>query len=72
MPVPGGPANLHNPLLILLCAGGAFFLAGAAIAIQTLCPANAAGEPPTDAPRWLRLQYLIAVAIFCCFGEIAS
>ncbi|MGB7780842.1 MAG: hypothetical protein WCF86_04915 [Pseudolabrys sp.] len=49
-----------------------FFLAGVAIAIQTLCP-NAIGELPADAPRWLRLvQYLIAVAIFCCFGAIAS
>jgi hypothetical protein len=33
LPVTGGPANLHSPLWILLCAGGAFFLAGAAIAI---------------------------------------
>ena len=50
-----------------------FFLAGVAIAIQTLCPSNAIGELPADAPRWLRLvQYLIAVAIFCCFGPIAS
>ena len=50
-----------------------FFLAGVAIAIQTLCPSNAIGELPADAPRWLRLvQYLIAVAIFCCFGAIAS
>jgi hypothetical protein len=28
LPVTGGPANLHSPLWILLCAGGAFFLAG--------------------------------------------
>src|SRR5262245_28551819 len=54
LPVPGGPSNLHSPLWVLLCAGVAFFLDGAALAIQTLCPANAAGELPADAPRGLR------------------
>ena len=62
-----------DPLWVLFCAGGAFFLAGTALTIQTLCPANATGELPADALRWLRLsRYLIVVTIFCCFGAIAN
>ena len=56
----------------MLCAGLAFFLAGVAIAIQTLGNANATGELPAEAPRWMRVvQYLIGFTIFC-FGAIAS
>lgn len=73
LPIPGGPSNLHSPLWVLLCAGFVFFLAGAALVIQSLSASSATGELPADAPRWLRiLQYVIAVAIFCCFGTIAS
>src|SRR5262245_50881912 len=73
LPIPGGPANLHGPLWLILCAGLAFFLAGVAIAIQTLGHANAGGELPPEAPRWMRaVQYLIALAIFVCFGAIGS
>jgi hypothetical protein len=73
LPIPGGPANLHGPLWLILCAGLAFFLAGLAIAIQTLGHANAGGELPAEAPRWMRVaQYLIALAIFVCFGAIGS
>jgi len=73
LPIPGGPSNLHSPLWVLFCAGAVFFLAGAALVIQSRGASNATGELPADAPRWLRvLQYLIAVAIFCCFGAIAS
>jgi hypothetical protein len=69
-PIPGGPSNLHGPLWLLACAGLAFFLAGIAIAFQTLGQANADGDLPAAAPRWMRaLQYLIGLAIFCCFGD---
>jgi hypothetical protein len=72
-PIPGGPSNLHGPLWLLACAGLAFFLAGIAIAFQTLGQANAAGDLPAAAPRWMRaLQYLIGLAIFCYFGAIAT
>ena len=72
-PIPGGPSNLHGPLWLLACAGLAFLLAGIAIAFQTLGEANAAGDLPAAAPRWMRaLQYLIGLAIFCCFGAIAT
>ena len=73
LPIPGGPSNLHRPLWVLLCAGAVFFLAGAALVIQSLGASSATGDLPPNAPRWLRiLQYFIAVAIFCCFGAIAS
>ena len=72
-PIPGGPSNLHGPLWLLVCAGLAFFLTGVAIAFQTLGHANAAGDLPAAAPRWMRaLQYLVGLAIFCCFGAIAT
>jgi len=67
LPIPGGPSNLNGPLWLILCAGLAFFLAGVAIAIQTLGHANAGGELPAGAPRWMRAaQYLIALTIFVC------
>jgi hypothetical protein len=73
LPIPGGPSNLNGPLWLILCAGLAFFLAGVAIAIQTLGHANAGGELPAGAPRWMRAaQYLIALTIFVCFGAIGS
>src|SRR4029078_13486905 len=73
LPIPGGPSNLPTPLWVLLCAASVFFLAGAALVIQSLGPSSATGDLPPDAPRWLTiLQYFIAVAIFCCFGAIAS
>jgi hypothetical protein len=49
LPIPGGPSNLHGPLWVAL-RWRSFFLAGVAIAIQTLCPSNAIGELPADAP----------------------
>lgn len=70
---PGRTIKPARPVVGVALRWRSFFLAGVAIAIQTLCPSNAIGELPADAPRWLRLvQYLIAVAIFCCFGAIAS
>jgi hypothetical protein len=73
LPVPGGPRNLHGPLWIVLAAGLAFFLAGAAVLIQVLGHANDSGEFPPDAPFWMRVvQYLIFVAIFACFALIGS
>jgi hypothetical protein len=73
LPIPGGPSNLHGPLWVVLCAGLSFFLAGGAIAIQTLGHANTAGDLPAEAPQWMRaVQYLIGFTIFCCFGAITS
>jgi hypothetical protein len=73
LPVPGGPKNLHGPLWVVLCAGLAFFLGGAAILLQVLGRANAQGELPAQAPTWIRVaQYLIGVAIFASFGAVGS
>jgi hypothetical protein len=73
LPIPGGPANLHGPLWLVLCVGLAFFLAGVAIVIQTLGHANDNGDLPAGAPFWIRLlQYLIGLAIFACFGLIGT
>ena len=73
LPIPGGPANLHGPLWLMLCAGLAFFLAGVAIVIQTFGHANATGDLLAGAPRWMRaVQYLIGLSIFVCFGAISS
>jgi len=46
LPIPGGPSNLHGPLLLVLCVGLAFFLAGLAIIIQLLGHANDSGDLP--------------------------
>jgi hypothetical protein len=64
---------LHAPLWILLCAGLAFFLAGAGVILQVRGRANERGELPGDASSWLlALQYLIGVAIFATLAAIAS
>ena len=73
LPIPGGPTNLHGPLWIVLCVGLAFLLASLALIVQALGHADATGELPPSAPRWMRLiQWLIGVAIFSCFGLIGS
>jgi len=73
LPIPGGPANLHGPLWLVLCVGLAFFLAGVAIVIQVFGHANDSGDLPASAPFWIRLlQYLIGLAIFICFGLIGT
>lgn len=73
LPVPGGPAKLHAPLWVVLCAGLIFFLAGAAIVLQVAGRANAQGELPEHAPLWIRIaQYMIGVAIFASFALIGS
>jgi hypothetical protein len=73
LPIPGGPKNLHGPLWLVACVGLAFFLASIAIVIQTLGHANAAGDLPAGAPRWMSVvQYSMGLAIFICFGLISS
>jgi hypothetical protein len=73
LPVPGGRRNLHAPLWIVMCAGLAFFLGGAAVLLQAIGRANERGELPAGAPQWLRvIQYLIGVAIFASFALIGS
>jgi len=74
LPLPGGPSNLHGPHWLVLCVGLAFFLAGIAIAVQTAGHANATtGDLPAEAPHWMAVvQHLIAFAIVCCLGAIAS
>jgi hypothetical protein len=73
LPIPGGPANLHGPLQLVLCVGFAFFLAGVAIIIQALGHANDSGDLPPGTSFWLRtLQYLTGLCIFVCFGAISS
>ena len=73
LPVPGGERNLHGPLWIVVCAGLAFFLGGAAALIQGIGGANASGELPKGAPAWMRvIQYLMGVSIFICFALLGS
>jgi hypothetical protein len=73
LPIPGRHSNQHEPLWLALCVGLAFFLASIAIVIQTLGHANATGNLPPEAPRWMSaVQYLIGLAVFVCFGAIMS
>ncbi|MBI4273071.1 MAG: hypothetical protein HY659_00025 [Rhizobiales bacterium] len=73
LPIPGGPRNLHAPLWVVLCAGLAFFLGGAAVLIGAAGHADATGTLPEATPKALRIaQYFIGMSIFVCFGAIAS
>jgi hypothetical protein len=73
LPVPGGTRNLHSPLWVVLLAGLAFLLGGAAVLLQVIGRANASGELPSGAPQWMRVvQYLMGVAIFASFAMIGS
>ncbi len=73
LPIPGGPKNLHAPLWVVFAAGLAFLLAGIAILMHGAGVTDNNGELPTGAPQWLRVfQFLAGVAIFICFGAIAS
>jgi hypothetical protein len=71
---PQGYATLPSPGWIVFCAGLIFLLCGGVIALRgaagTLKPD---GDLAPDAPRWLRLaQYLAGLAVFACFGAIAT
>ncbi|HEY7459094.1 MAG TPA: hypothetical protein VH765_10100 [Xanthobacteraceae bacterium] len=74
VPPPGGKKALHAPLWVVLCAGLAFLLAGAALLLHLASGAKASDEElPPDAPRWMRVvRYLIMLAIFASFGAIGS
>src|SRR4051794_20832928 len=73
LPVSGGAAHESDPLWLALCVGLAFLLAGVAIAIQAFGHANAAGELPAAAPRWMRAgQDLSAFTIVACLAAIFS
>lgn len=73
LPLPGGPGNLHAPLWTVFCAGLVFLLPGILVLMHGAGWTGSNGEFPPDAPRWLHvMQYLIGVAIFVCFGIIAS
>jgi hypothetical protein len=73
LPVSNAAANENDPHWLVLCAGLAFLLAGVAVAIQTFGHANAAGELPAAAPRWMRAgQHLSAFTITACLGAIGS
>jgi hypothetical protein len=47
---PGRTIKPARPVVGVALRWRSFFLAGVAIAIQTLCPSNAIGELPADAP----------------------
>ena len=73
LPVPGGDKAPHAPLWIVFCAGLAFSLGGAAAILQGAGGADANGELPADAPRWMRAaQSLFVLAIFSVFALLAS
>src|SRR5260370_20942167 len=73
LPVSDAAAHRNDPHWLVLCVGLAFLLAGVAIAIQTFGHANAAGQLPAAAPRWMRAgQHLSAFAIIACLGAIGS
>src|SRR5205814_360162 len=73
LPVPDMAAHENDPHWLVLCVGLAFLLAGVAIAIQTFGHANAAGELPPAAPRWMRaVQYLSTFTIVACLGAIGT
>ena len=73
LPVSDMAAHENDPHWLVLCAGLAFLLAGVAVAIQTFGHANAAGELPAAAPRWMRAgQHLTAFTIIACLGAIGS
>lgn len=73
LPIPGGPANLHAPLWVLMLIGAIFLLAGLMLLIQRFGHANADGELPPGAPGWLRVvQYVFGVAVFASFAMIGS
>ncbi len=73
LPIPSLHAKMHGPQWLTICVGLAFFLASIAIVIQTLGHADAAGDLPASAPRWMGIvQYTMSFAIFACFGAIMS
>jgi len=74
VPAPQGYAVLSSPLWIVFCGGLVFLLAGAVVALRGAAGTlKADGDLAPDAPRWLRLaQYLAGLAVFACFGAIAT
>jgi hypothetical protein len=73
LPIPSVHAKMHGPQWLTICVGLAFFLASIAIVVQTLGHADAAGDLPASAPRWMgAVQYMMSFAIFACFGAIMS
>ena len=72
-PIPGGKANLHSPLWIVVCAGLAFLLGGVAVIIQFFGRANPQGELPADAPAWMKAaQPLIGIAIATSLAMVGT
>jgi hypothetical protein len=73
LPVSDSAAHENDPHWLVLCAGIAFLLAGVAVAIQAFGHANARGELPAAAPRWMRTgQHLTAFTITVCLGAIGT
>ena len=74
VPPPQGYDAARTPGWIVLCAGLVFLCAGAVVALRGAAgTVKADGDIAADAPRWLRLtQYLAGLAIFACFGSVAT
>jgi hypothetical protein len=68
------PRDIHAPLWVIGCAGFAFMLAGASVAIGALSKETQAdGSLPASAPLPLRiLQYLMGLGIVSTLAMIGS
>jgi hypothetical protein len=73
LPISDAAAHENDPHWLVFCVGLAFLLAGVAVALQAFGHANAAGELPAAAPRWMRAgQHLTAFMIVACLAAIGT
>ena len=71
--LPPDPKSIHAPLWVILCAGLAFMLAGATVALGAVGNAEADGTLTADAPFGLRLaQYLMGLSIVGALALVES
>jgi hypothetical protein len=71
LPIPGGPAGLHGPLWLVFCAGGAFLLAGVAIAMRAV--PRFGGDLGTNVRGWsLAIRYVLGIGVSICLAAIGT
>lgn len=68
------PKDIHAPLWVIACAGAAFMLAGASVALGALSKETQAdGSLPPTAPLPLRIaQYLMGLGVVSSLAMIGS